>query len=261
MTRGALLLLLWLPGLAAAQTGARPRIRLDVAALTADLESGDLERMRRALSSLGASGSAGAVPALSAFIRRGPPGALLLPAIDALGALGRADTADALAPLLRHRRPEVRARAAVALAPLKSDSVSRALVVALGDPHESVRGAAAQALATAGTAEAVEPLLRAVEAGSLSAAPAVGAIGGAAHCDRLIEMSSRVGIAAVLPAFRLFLLRRDVPERQRLELVDRLASSGTPEIRVFLESLREQVPRAQRRLREKIAEVLGVSAQ
>jgi hypothetical protein len=67
-------------------------------------------------------------------------------AVAGLAETGREGDADALAPLLSHPRPRVRAAALYALARLSGDASVPALVRALGDASPSVSRAAADAL-------------------------------------------------------------------------------------------------------------------
>lgn len=221
----------------------------------ADVGSTDAARIGRALPVLGTSRSPAAAVAIAALVRRGPPGALLGPCIDALGALGRPESQDALIALLRHVRPEVRARAAVALGPVRSPRVSRALVVALGDREPLVRAAAARSLATAGMREAVDALVLSVERGNDAAAAGVGALGDATHVDRLTALIGRLPLSVLLPGMRAFLTRRDLPERAKLGIVDRLGGLATPEVKAFLGAVAPDLPAGHRRLRDHMAEV------
>jgi hypothetical protein len=221
----------------------------------ADVGSTEVARIARALPVLGTSRSPAAAVAIAALVRRGPPGALLSPSIDALGALGRPESQDALIALLRHVRAEVRARAAVALGPVRSPRVSRALAAALGDREALVRGAAARSLATAGMRDAVDDLVLAVERGNDAAAGAVGALGDATHAERLAALIGRLPLAVLLPGMRSFLTRRDLPERAKLGIVDRLGELATPEVKVFLGAVAQDLPVGQRRLRDHIVEV------
>lgn len=250
------LLVTWcvlVPGIAAAQ--ARPRV--DIAPAVADLQSNDAEKMQRAIERLGTSGSPAAVAPLAQLVRRGPPGPLLVPALQALGALARPESQDVLVSTLRHHRAAVRVAAAAALAPVRSPRASRALVIALGDDDAAVRSAAAQALATAGMRDAVEPLLAAFERGNDAAATAIGAFGDAGDVGKLLERIGRVPLSVLLPAFRLYLGRRDVSEAAKTSLVDSLAALGSSEVKHFLESVTNVLPPGQQRLRAHVAEAAG----
>jgi hypothetical protein len=223
----------------------------------ADVGSTDAARIERALPVLATSRSPAAALALAGLVKRGPSGALLIPTIDALGALGRPESQDALISLLRHVRAEVRARAAVALGPVRSPRVSRALTVALGDREALVRAAAARSLATAGLRDAVDDLVLAVERGNDAAAAAVGVLGDASHAERLAGLVGRMPLAVLLPGIRAFLTRRDLPERAKIGIVDRLGGLATPEVKDFLTALAGELPVAQRRLRDHVVEVAG----
>ena len=235
----------------------QPRARVDLVSAIADLQSNDVEKMERAIALLGTSGSPAAVAPLVQLVRRGPPGALLVPTLSALGALARPEAQVVLIQMLRHHRPAVRVSAATALAPIRSPRVSRALVTALGDAEQTVRTAAAQALATAGMRDAVEPLLSAFERGNDAAAAAVGAFGDAGDLQKLVARIGRVPMAILLPAFRLYLGRRDVSEAAKSPLVDELAGLATTEVKRFLESVASEVPAGQRRLREQVIAAAG----
>jgi len=231
-----------------------PRVLRDA---LADVASTDAARIERALPVLGTSRSPAAALAIAALLRRGAPAALLVPAIDALGALGRPESQDALIALLRHFKAEVRARAAVALAPVRSPRVSRALVVALGDREAIVRAAAGRSLATAGMREAVDDLVLAVERGNDAAAAAIGVLGDAAAAERLSALIGRIPLHVLLPGMRAFLLRRDLSERAKLGIVDKLGELATPEVKTFFDAVAPALPPGQQRLRDHVVQLAG----
>lgn len=235
----------------------RPRARIDVGPAIADLQSNEMARMERALPLLGSSGNPGAAAPIVAFLRRGPPGPLLVPAIEALGALARPEAQDVLIEMLRHYNPVARAKAATALGAVRSPRASRALVAALSDREETVRAAAAQSLATAGMHDAVEPLLVAFTRGNDAAATPIGAFGDTEDMAKLVARVGQVPLSVLLPAFRLYLARRDVAEAAKLTLVDQLAELGTPEVKRFLLAVGGELPPGQQRLRDHVNEVAG----
>lgn len=229
---------------------------LSLAEARQDVASGEIARMERGLRVLAASRAAAAVGPIEELLRRGPPAPLLLPAIEALGALGRAEATPVLSSLLRHHRADARARAAIALGPLRSERASIALSIALGDPDATVRAAAARALATAGTPSAVAPLLAALTSGNTAAAPALGAIGEPDVLEQVVALGDAVPRTALASAARAFLARTDIGTRQLLHAVDVVAAAGGPEIAEALRATQTDRARV-RALAAHIGEVLA----
>src|SRR6185503_16770767 len=126
-------------------------------------------------------------------------------------------------------------RAAEAAASIRTTDVASALEVCLDDSDASVRGAAARALARAGTAANVDTLFRALEKGVFEASAAIGTLGTGADSERFAGLLGRVPLDKMVPGLDAFLNRRDLPVPAKVALVRHLQELATVEVKSFLQ--------------------------
>jgi HEAT repeat protein len=200
------------------------------------------DEVRMALESAPSLRNRQATPLIIERVRSGLKPALLLAAVDALGALGDPRAAELLAQLTRHRRPQVRVRAVLALAALKTEATEPALVRALSDPAEEVRDAAADGLALAGAKHALAPLFQAFDRGVGRAGPAIGELAEPSVLPRITSYFGRVSFVGLEPMLDALFLRRNLSEETKLGLVQSIAKQGDAGARGYLEGLGEKLP-------------------
>ncbi len=200
------------------------------------------DEVRGAIETLGLLGDPSAVAPLSARIRRGLPPELLDAAIDALMVLGRPEAGPVLFELTSHRRPEVRARAILAIGATRPRGADRVLSAALADGDPTVRAAAATVLGELGATSAIDVLFQALDRGLPEAAVAIGRVARPADVTRFLGYLGRLPFEAVTSALREMLPRTDLAERSRLEVVHRVAELATPEVAVVLVRVASGLP-------------------
>ncbi len=168
----------------------------------------------------------------------GYPPAMSKAMIQALGARKDARSMDTLTFYTRHRAPELRAEALVALceldfgkdaAPVKT--VNELLLRALRDYDESVRHKAAWLLGKRRVAEAEEPLLKLFARGSAPAMQALGFVGGirTARALALAMENTKTSKEPLIATIGTLLSRDDFgPEPVRVQLVQILGDTNLP---------------------------------
>ncbi len=168
--------------------------------------------------------------------------------LDALGAIGRPEGAEAVLRFLDHRRAALRRHAVAAAAGIHTRPLVRALEARLGDPDADVRAEAAQALGEHGVGDtrSIAPLWTAFErdldatlrsegsALAHNAAVSLARLGGPDDMVRLVTFLRRAPFATMADAFRAALDRADLPEPARLRLVTAVGDLATHEAREFL---------------------------
>jgi HEAT repeat protein len=199
------------------------------------LDGHDADGVRLALETLGQKRSASAIATIGDRIRRGLPPGLLDAALDALDSAPSASAMPLYVELLHHREASVRRRAVRLIAGVRGPAAE--LIGALDDIDAGVRTAAAEALANVRAPAAIDPLFRALDRGVAPAANAIGKNANAAGITRLVELLGHQPLEILAPGLREALLRGDLPNRVKLDLVARLQELGTPPVRELLESL------------------------
>ncbi len=212
--------------------------------ILSDLASSDVGKVRHAIGELQQDGSPYAARTLEAFVRRGPPGPALVPAIRALGSLHRPESIGVILDLTRHRRADARVAAAEGLSNYREARSASALGRLLSDPDADVRGAAASSLSTAGTRATVGLLFRALERHIDEAATGIGRLGNAEEVSRLAGMLGRLPLETLLPGLEAAILRADLSAAARVDVVRKLGALQTPEVKEFLERVQLAVPTA-----------------
>jgi HEAT repeat protein len=226
--------------------------------LAALLASQDADELRLGIESAGSSRKPGAAALLAARVREGLPADLIIPAIDALSALGdAAAAAEVLAELSAHRRPAVRARALLAVTLLRTANAEGLLVRGLSDLEESVRRSAVDGLGEIGSKQALAPLFRALERGVDGAAAALGKLSEASTVPRITAYFGRMSFHSLAPLLDALLLRRSFAEETKLSLIETIARQGSAEARAYLESLSAELPpETAARVRKSITDAL-----
>ena len=219
-----------------ALTPARNQTR---AAIEGDLESGDVAKGTAAIDALGKLG-AGAVPVLSRFARSGQPDALTDRALGALGATAAPAALDVLAEFTHHRRAAARVAAYNAIARIAGARSDELLARGLRDSHANVRGACARSLGERKATAQLESLLRAFERGVPEAAVAVGRIADAQSISRFHAQLGRAPLSLLLAGYEPLLLRADVDEAVKLDVVARLGEVASMSSKRFLERMRAE---------------------
>ena len=229
---------------APANAAARP---LTLREATQRLQSADPDEITEGVDALTRIGTAEAVPPLVTLARSGLPDDLLDLVVTKLGILGRPEAIEELGSLMRHRRAAVRQRAVTSLSQIR-DERSRPLIESgLRDSDQSVRAEAARALGRINARASLALLQRAFERNIPEAAESIGALGDAAAADRLLESVGRSPLSVLLPGFRRFLDRRDLPDPVKLRIVEQLVSrSPTTQVKAFLQEWVRELPPADR---------------
>ncbi len=241
---------LWLAAVWVAPAHARPAAKpagpsLEEIAIMLSSSNGDEVRM--AIEASAGLGSPDVIPMIAERVRAGLPSDLLDAAIDSLMLLGDPGTADVFEELATHRRPSVRLRAVQALIAqrsvgLRGKRTESILVNALGDSNPAVREAAADGLGEIGAKGSISTLFRALDRDVLQAARAVGRLASERDLPRILGYLGHVPMTNLTPMFDAFLVRRDVNEAAKLQVVVQLEELGTAEARGYLEKLSTQLP-------------------
>lgn len=146
-------------------------------------------------------------------------------ALDALAPLRARAALDVLLGYARHRAPELRARAVVALTALDDKRARAAALAALGDLDPEVRGAAGRALAGRHEKAALPPLLALVKRGDPAAAEPLAALADAGVAREVAELTGRVPDTVLARALGAMLSRSDLgPDALYLSVVRALGA-------------------------------------
>ena len=228
----------------AAAAAARP---LTFREATQHLQSSDPDDVIEGVDALTRIGTPEAVPPLVALVRSGLPDDVLDLVVTKFGILGRPEAIDELSSLLHHRRPAVRVRAVTSLSQIHEERCRGLIESGLRDSDSSVRAEAARALVRINARPSLPLLLRAFERNIPEAAESIGALGDAAAADHLLDSVGHAPLSVLLPGFRRFLDRRDLPDPVKLRIVEQLvARSPTTQIKAFLQEWVRGLPPADR---------------
>jgi HEAT repeat protein len=198
---------------------------------------------------------ADAVSALASFLHAGQPDALTDRALLALGGTRAPTALPVLAAFTRHRRPAARAAAYAAVARIAGEPADELLAQGLRDSEAGVRGLCARSLAERGARTQLELLFRAFALGVPEAAYAIGRLGGTASVARFEEQLGRLPVHVMLDGYEQYLVRADIEEAIKLEMVAHLGEVASLTVKHFLERLTaahdwSKQPRLQRALAE-----------
>jgi HEAT repeat protein len=204
-----------------------------VAAAAALLASSQHDEIETGIQSLGLIGTPAAVAPLMARVRAGLPPDLLETAIVTLMALGQPQAAPLFFELLEYRRPDVRIRAIEGIVALNPKGAEEAMQKCLSDMDSRVRSAAALALGELKSASSVELLFRALDHGNFEASQAIGQAVRSDQVPRLLGYLGTIPFHALSPALTEILQRKDISERDKLNVVSRLQDVGTHEVKNY----------------------------
>jgi hypothetical protein len=219
------------------------------------LVSSNPDEVRFALESAPQAPAQQLTPLLIERIRAGLPAELLGPAIDALVAGGLVSAAELLEELARHRRPEIRSRALLGLITLRAPHADRSLVRGLSDPAPEVRTTAARGLGLLGARARLAELFRAFERHIDGAAVAIGELAEPTTVPRIADYLGRSSFIELTPLLDGVLLRRNLSDEAKLNLLDAIVKQGTGEARAYLEGLLPKLPTdSSARLRKALAD-------
>ncbi|MCU0662218.1 MAG: HEAT repeat domain-containing protein [Myxococcota bacterium] len=203
----------------------------------AALDAADAASVRQGIDKAAKAKTPKAAKALADRIRRGLAPELLLPAFDALLAIGGPNAQQGTSLLVRHRSAPIRAKATSALVKLKAKGAAETLTFLLDDEDKSVREAAAKGLSDLGPESAMPKLLAAASLGDAAAADVVAAK--ASH-KQLPAVASRLEYPLEGPwatCLEKLLIRKDWPVKAQVSLADKLLHSGTSGATALLEKV------------------------
>ena len=204
---------------------------------SSDLHSGDPVRVAAALDALGAQKSHAAVLALAGFVREGQGDALADRAVLALGNTRSPEALGVLGELTRHRRASAREAAYRAIAKIPGADADALLGSGLRDSASPVRVVCARSLGERNARSQLDLLFLAFDRGVPEAGVAIGQIADGPAVARLHERLGHAPIQPMLGAYEKLLLRPDVPESTKLDVLGRLGEVATPNVKLFLEGL------------------------
>lgn len=230
-----------------------------LAALEAELKSGDATRIRAAIEGAAVRDLPPdrVAPVVGAAARRGAPADLLAAMARVLGELRQEASSPGLAALARHRNVTVRHAALRALARTRGPVAVAALRLALRGSDRDARGLAATGLGELGATEATGELVRALDLEVGEAALALGRVCRQEGCEELLSRLGRVPLGALGPGLEAALLRtgEGITAERALEWVGELRALGTPEAgRLLADIARRWPPSAPAAIRDALEE-------
>ncbi|MCC7538774.1 MAG: HEAT repeat domain-containing protein [Deltaproteobacteria bacterium] len=214
----------------------------DLPRIAAGLSSTNADQVREAIDLLSVIDRPEVIPHLAQLLRSGPPDVVTDRAIDALGGLGHPDGIDVLLELTHHRRPGARRKAYAALAQIRDPRIPTLLEAGLRDSDRGVRGQVALSFGEIGARQSVAILFRAFERGVLEAATSIGKLGGPDTVERLAGYLGQQPLSVLLSGFREYLLRSDISDRVKLDIVARLVEVAGPQVREMFQRLVQEWP-------------------
>ena len=223
--------------LAAPTSSARAKGDDGLAAAKTLLASSDHDQVEAGIQSLGLIGSAATVAPLIERVRAGLPVDLLETAIVTLLALGHPQASPLFVELASYRRPEIRIRAIEAIVALKPAGAEEVLRRGLSDADPKVRSAAALGLGELKATASLELLFKALDHGNFEASTAIGQSLKSDQVPRLLGYLGTVPLHSLAPALAEILKRKDIGERDKLNVVSRLQEVGTHEVKTFFGDL------------------------
>jgi HEAT repeat protein len=208
-----------------------------LAKLSADLTSTDPAKTAAAIDALGERGGRDAVTALADFVRSGQPDAQTDRALRALGVARTPEAIDVLAAMTHHRRASARIAAFESIARFSGERANTLLAGGLRDSDAGVRGSCARSLGERRARSQIEPLFRAFERGVPEAAVAVGRLAAASELPRFHARLGQAPVQNMLGGYEQVLLRADIDEKTKLDVIARLGEVASLSVKRFLERM------------------------
>lgn len=235
MTRATERLILAILAIATSAAAKPPPIDAELAAIREDLLTRDAARLERGLR--GAQKRDAPSPLLerplAELLRGGLPVDLAKLAIVDLAAYAHEPNAEVIAPYARHRDPETRRVALLALGTNKGKIAESTLRQGLGDAEASVRDAAAEGLGRLGSRLAVGDLFEALHRGVAGAGLALAGLCQAEECDQVVSGSRSLPLPDEARIFDRLLTRDGLPLAKRVALARVIAGLGTDQARSY----------------------------
>jgi hypothetical protein len=205
----------------------------ELAAAKTLLASSEHDEIEAGIQSLGLIGTPAVVAPLIERIRAGLPSDLLETGLVTLMALGQPQAAPLFFELTAYRRPDVRIRAIEGIVALKPKGGEESLQKLLSDVDPKVRSAAALGLGELKATGSVEILFRALDHGNFEASQAIGQSLRSDQVPRLLGYLGSVPFRSLAPALTEILQRKDIGEKDKLNVISRLQDVGTHEVKNY----------------------------
>src|SRR5215471_1081301 len=223
---------------------AKAKVTVNVPALTAKLKSSDADTQTEALQEAGAAGK-GAAPLarpIEELLARGTSSEVGGLALTTLAKIGGAASADAIVPYARHRDPELRKKALMAMVKTGSGSTVGALRLALTDPDPGVRVVATSSLGTVKGREGIDDLFVALDHQVIEAAAAIGEMCVPDECEKLAGRTGVFGLDVMTTGFDQILFRpaSEIPDDAKIKIVARVRELGTQEANKYLRDVQSR---------------------
>ena len=232
------------PGASAPKSRASQRSALDIPRLARVLESGSEAEIIAALDEIAGHGRDGgpAAPLVNALLLRGGSARVMIAAFETAAALGKESSSEAVDPYVLHRRPEIRQAAAEALIATRGPAAAAALRRALTSVDPKVRATAARGLGELRVADAVADLFVALGNETPGAAGSIASLCAPEECDRLVGYLGKLKFETLEPGFVPLLLRKELPNRNKLLYIDRLRRLATKRSASVLKTVLASLP-------------------
>ncbi|MET0340028.1 MAG: HEAT repeat domain-containing protein [Polyangiales bacterium] len=243
------------PALAAPPSPQAPKPKSSLQEVSAMLSSHEADQVRTALERAALLPPKQVLPAVEARVREGLTPVLLDVAIDTVLLLNDPSAGSLLDDLTRHRRPAVRRRALDAVAQLRVRGAEALLARGVDDQDADVRSTAVDGLGAIGARGSFALVLRAHEMGVEGSALALGRLADPTQVGRLLDLVGERPLEALVPMIDALFARRDLPDADKLRMVERLAEVGTDPARNLLaEQLKKLPAQSSAKLKQALAE-------
>ena len=206
----------------------------DLGTITPRLASANADEVRAAIDQLSLIDNPAVIPPLVAMLRAGQPDVITERALEALRGLAEPSSLDVLSEFAHHRRPGARRRAYLAIAAITDPRVRALLEQGLRDSDRQVRGTCAEQLGHIGARASLELLFRAFDRGVIEAAASIGRLGAEATVERFNEHLGHAPLSVMLSGYEQYLVRADINEAAKIDIVTRLGEVSGRSVREFL---------------------------
>jgi HEAT repeat protein len=225
-----------------------PNPKLDLTRLKRTLETGSEAERLAALAELATAPKASARAAaalVNELLSRGASASVLEKALDAAQKLAQPSSSAAVVPYVRHRNPGLRRAAAQALASTGGPAAVTALRALLRGNDPSLRRRAASALSVLKATDAVGDLFAVLGKDVPEAANAIGVLCKPTDCQKFADYIGKIPFDVMQTGLEPILLRPDaeIPEAQKLELLERLRKLQTQEASAFVRTVLARFPK------------------